>query len=222
VTGPKPRIDHGVGAALGQIHRLHLGERSLTPVTVMTAKDGSVFGRIGEVFNRAIDGHQTQAKAKSAWGVGRGHRATQTTAQRRQGPGAQLIAPIREGAGLGQAVAGIGPDEAQAASKFAHHMGNRQMGKEIHRNDHPYGHDHIEFALALGVGTLLLEHGFDRLEGYGSFQRLDGERVTEFALGFDLASGVSHEVTPWLCSMMDAFQIMPEMSPLLLFERYWL
>jgi hypothetical protein len=30
------------------------------------------------------------------------------------------------------------------------------MGKEIHRNDHPYGHDHIEFALTLGLDALLL------------------------------------------------------------------
>jgi hypothetical protein len=153
----------------------------------MTAKDGSVFGRIRQVFNRAIDGHQTQAKAKGAWGVGRGYRATQTTEQRRQGPGAQLITPIREGAGFGQSIGGVGPDEAQTLSEFAHRVADRQMGLEVHRHHHPYGHDHIEFALALDLDTLLLKHGWDRLQGHGSLQCFDGERLTEFALGFDLA-----------------------------------
>jgi len=51
-----------------------------------SAKDGDVFGGIGEVFDGAINGHQTPAKAKGTWGLRRGEGTTQAMEQRRQGP----------------------------------------------------------------------------------------------------------------------------------------
>src|SRR4029453_1224646 len=210
MTGPKSSIDNGMGAAFGQIHGLQLGKSGLTAVTVMPSKNGDVFGRIGEVFNGAINGHQTQTKAKGARSLGRGHGATQSAEQGSQWPCPQLIAPIREGTGFGQPVVGVGPDEAETASELAHHVSDRQMSVPIDRNDHPYGHDHIKFALALGLDALLLQHRFDGIEGHGSLQGLYCQRVTEFALGFDLAEGVSHEVAPWLLSSIAELKSLPE------------
>ena len=137
-------------------------------IQTMIRKDGAVGIRIGQVFHEAIDGQQTQAKAKSRSRLGLGQRTSDARKERAQGRHSQLLAPLTEGTG-GRHLLLQTHSLRQSFQQTAIHFARTAVGIE------PQGHDqvdhglHIQFVLTLLPSLALSEHLLDHLS------RHDGE-----------------------------------------------
>ena len=122
-TGGKDRIDDGMRADFRQIEAADLRKGTDVLATAQASKGWGVLGGIGHFIQGPIPGHQTQAEAEGAFGLGCRHRTADVLEQVAHHRGVQRSSPVDQRGGRRQSQTGGWPEPGDASRQLTQHGG---------------------------------------------------------------------------------------------------
>ena len=128
--------------------------------------------------------------------MGRQNGATDMAEQSGQGSSAQLVTSVDQGALARQARLGFGPHQAQAVGDPLQHGTQGLLGVQVHGDHEQQDGFQVEFALAQGACSCLVQGLADGGKRHDPLQDIQAQLLAEFALWVNVAQGKEHEVVP--------------------------
>ena len=214
-------LDDGMGAGFDQVEATQLGVRTARFALGDAPKILGIGGRIIDIFQRAIHGHQAQAKGKSTGCVLSGQRHAEVLHEGAQEAHPELFAPIGPSGARGQRFGFLFCQPSFGTTQLEEDGTQAVAHIQVPTDEHPDDQRQRQLAHPRGLATVGLDEVLDARARKELFQ--DGPRkgVTEFVFTGQLRYSKGHEESPFDIPD-DAFFLRMSDTKLLfhLFKRY--
>jgi len=221
LTGSGNDLDDGMGAGFDQVEATQLGVGTARFAFADAPKILGIGGRISDIFQGAIHGHQAQAKGESARGVGGGQRHAAVFHEGPQEAHPELFAPIGPGGTRGQRFGLVLSQPAFGTTQLEENATQTMAQIQMPTDKHPHDQRQRQLAHARGPATVGLNELLNARARKELFQDRPRQSSTQFVISGKLRYSKGHEESPFDIPDDGFFLSMSDTKLLFhLFKRY--